>query len=597
MRKIKVLAIAPYEGMAEIITALSAAREDIDITVRTGNLHTGLRIAHELSYKDYDVIISRGGTAELLQRELEIPVINIPLSVYDMLRSIKMAESYAGKFAIAGFQSITGCARILCDLLNLNIKIFTFETSEQVEPILCSLKEQEYNLVVCDMIGSITAHSLGLNAILVPSGTESISDSLDEAVKLIHTSRHIIKQNDIFQKALTYDNESVVIYDQDGHLWYSTLTKNELYNPILNMAQTFLPAFIKTDGQVFERQYDNYIVTIINQHIYYEDKKYIVLRMKKNETLFKDDNNSISIYNKIEDKFHDLSIYYSSTNSFGNIENIINDYSKTAFPVLITGETGAGKDQAASLIYENGPYQSSPFYIIDCAFLNERKWKKIIDSEKSPFNNIKTTIYIKNLNRLTNEQFSDFQLFIDQTDLIKRNRLIFSLINNTADFSIFYNYLANHLSCLLLPLPALRDRADDIPSISALYINQLNVLTGKQIVGFEPDAIQLVKDYSWPNNLDQLRRIIKELVTITKNSYITAESVRQLLKAETMNEKILPVGNLFANIDPNQTLEEITYHIILNVMKEEGMNKENTSQRLGISRSTLWRVLKSHDPV
>ena len=61
MQKIKILAVAPYEGMADTIAILASQRDDIELTAQTGDLNTGKKIAMELAHKNYDVIISRGG--------------------------------------------------------------------------------------------------------------------------------------------------------------------------------------------------------------------------------------------------------------------------------------------------------------------------------------------------------------------------------------------------------------------------------------------------------------------------------------------------------------------------------------------------------
>lgn len=179
--------------------------------------------------------------------------------------------------------------------------------------------------------------------------------------------------------------------------------------------------------------------------------------------------------------------------------------------------------------------------------------------------------------------------------MVKRNRLIFSIVSNGEEESIIQSYLANQLSCLILKLPPLRDRTEDIPSIATLYINQLNAAIGKQIVGFEPNAMELMKSYQWPHNLDQLKRIIKELVTITKTSYITADNVRYFLDSEMPTEQKMLSDDGMIRVDPLQTLDEITFGIIKNILNETKMSKEKAANRLGISRSTLWRILKTHD--
>ena len=76
VKKIKILAIAPYPGMSELLTQISQTRQDAEITVRLGNLNDGLDIAENLlQHNSYDVILSRGGTAELLKKSLSAFVV------------------------------------------------------------------------------------------------------------------------------------------------------------------------------------------------------------------------------------------------------------------------------------------------------------------------------------------------------------------------------------------------------------------------------------------------------------------------------------------------------------------------------------------
>ena len=108
MKKISILAIAPYEGMAELLNSIAREREDIDMTVRVGNLKDGVKIVQELTEDfTYDAVISRGGTAEMIRSVCDVAVTDIQISVYDILRYIKMAEYYGGKYAITGFRVIT----------------------------------------------------------------------------------------------------------------------------------------------------------------------------------------------------------------------------------------------------------------------------------------------------------------------------------------------------------------------------------------------------------------------------------------------------------------------------------------------------------
>ena len=103
MDKIKILAIAPYWGMASVMKQVGQNRNDIELTVKLGNYKTCLEVLREEPDYRYDAIVSRGGTAELLRTAASIPVVEIDVSVYDVLRCLKSAQHYLEKFAVVGF--------------------------------------------------------------------------------------------------------------------------------------------------------------------------------------------------------------------------------------------------------------------------------------------------------------------------------------------------------------------------------------------------------------------------------------------------------------------------------------------------------------
>ena len=90
-----------------------------------GSMEQGLAIAKRYS-DQYDIIISRANTANMISQAVHIPVIDIGIGYYDVLRCIKLAQNAGTKFALLGFQSLTVIAKNLCDLLQIKLDIFSF---------------------------------------------------------------------------------------------------------------------------------------------------------------------------------------------------------------------------------------------------------------------------------------------------------------------------------------------------------------------------------------------------------------------------------------------------------------------------------------
>ena len=147
------------------------------------------------------------------------------------------------------------------------------------------------------------------------------------------------------------------------------------------------------------------------------------------------------------------------------------------------------------------------------------------------------------------------------------------------------------LGCLVLRLPTLRSRADEIPSLASLCLSRLNLELGKQLSGFDPNAIQQLCRYDWPNNYTQFQGVLCELAALTSSPYIRGRTVAELLT----RERCLNRGASPPPPDPGrqeQTLEEIARAAVRQAVAAHGGNQTAAARQLGISRTTLWRYLR-----
>ncbi len=173
-QKIRLLGIAPYSEMRPLMLEVSKEYQDIDLTVYVGDLQKGVEMARRNFYNDYDVIISRGGTATMLRERLDLPVIEIPILPFDLLRAMQLAEQVSDHYAIVGFPNVTTSARLLCEVMQYQIDIYTIRNAAEVEPVLQSIREKGTQAILCDMVAHTTAMQLGLDVVLITSGAEGV---------------------------------------------------------------------------------------------------------------------------------------------------------------------------------------------------------------------------------------------------------------------------------------------------------------------------------------------------------------------------------------------------------------------------------------
>lgn len=153
---IKILFIAPYNGLKELVNTMKDDFPDLDIDVLVGDLEEGVRYAKE-TYQQYDLIISRGGTARYIKKSVPIPVIEVKVSGYDVLKVLTLADGYPGKSAIVGFSNVAQGARTIASLLDMDIKTVEIDSGTEVHATLTDLQEAGITSIIGDTITVETA--------------------------------------------------------------------------------------------------------------------------------------------------------------------------------------------------------------------------------------------------------------------------------------------------------------------------------------------------------------------------------------------------------------------------------------------------------
>ena len=251
------------------------------------------------------------------------------------------------------------------------------------------------------------------------------------------------------------------------------------------------------------------------------------------------------------------------------------------------------------MLYIQSEEQNNPLALIDCSRLeNSRNWNFLMQDMNSPLSDTGTTIYIRNIDLLSEIHFQELIYTIKDTDLYKRNRIIFELAHAHKDaYPERYLSVRDTLNCITIEIPPLRETREYIPYMAGLLTGIFNVEYGNEIAGFEPDALNLLQNYDWPGNYTQLKRVVGILAATTEEPYIRTRDVRYLLLDE--HKKFQPAnlpssaGTAAVALDLHKPLDQINRKIVEIVVEEENGNQSAAARRLGISRTTLWRLMKS----
>lgn len=594
--KLNILAIAPYEGLKLSIIKASQQFPNVKLEAHIGDLEEGVRIVKSLALDHYDCILSRGGTADKIRKISSLPLVDIKISVYDVLRSIKLAENYGKKYAIVGFPSVTEPAHTLCVLLGYNIDIHTINEISEVKKVLLMLKENGYSMVISDMVAHTTARKLGMDAFLITSGQESILSSIEQAIHFSKVFKRVKREN-IFLNTLVDNTNSLLAFSPTGDLIYSKPTN--IPGDLITGLKGHIKAIEESKEGSFYLRSLNSLYTVKGKVINYLESPFVVFNLKAIQNSTKYLKEGIKFYHWPEVEFEFLNSFYSISGAMGELEGQIKALANSRQGIIICGQGGTGKEQIARALFLNSPWRNNPYIVINCKSINDKNWDYLLNNPDSPLYHIDSTFYFQYLDDLDLLKLENLKNLIKDTGLMRRHRLIFSsTYTNDGILNEDLSSFSNYLGCLRIELASLRDRCDEIPYLASLYLNSLNHKLGKEISGFEPRALDQLRNYPWPNNYTQFKKLIYELALLTDSAYISSNLVAETLAKEPYHIKNTPsqVENL-SNISLEGTLEDITRRIIKRAVIEAGGNKAKAARKLSIGRSTVWRYLDDKNKI
>lgn len=586
MDKMKILCIAPHQELLDTIMMVAASKPDLYVQAHVGDLDDALAIADVMNY---DVIVSRGGTAQLLRQSVNMPVVEIGISVYDVLRVIRLAQQTQRPFAIIGFASITNVAHLICNILQYDIPIAEISSSQEAIPAINRLTRQGIDLFLGDTVSVSMAGKLGKSGMLITSGPESVSAAFNEAQYLYECCRLTQRNDTMFRDALSALETSIVLFNSRGTMMYANHAPLGIaFSSFIEVIGKCLPKLKESKTLNVVKRLGNVRMVIYGSSFQgSQSAEYYMFRTSATYISHERPNSAIVQYN-----YDDISeaasyAYLFSPEMLMTIQQKLSANTKPA--VFIYGEQGTQRTNLAKYIHLCYLSSAATFTEINCTQLSEKEWINCIESENSPLYTSNGTLFFRDIHKLAPSMAARMETFINDAAILSRVHLIFSSSSNIDEF----NKSNNMAGSLLFNLPTIpvyvkpiRENPEIIHSICGVSLGRNNILQSKQIIGFTQDALELMEQFDWPGNTLQIESVMQQLVTICTGSYIEAQDVRSVLTCIGIR------GRSESQFNLNKTLDEIELDIIGHVLAEENMNQTAAAERLGISRSTLWRKLQ-----
>lgn len=646
--------IAPYQDLFELAIAINRALPQ-QIAIERGLLSGAVIVARRLQEDGVKVFISRGGTALAIRQspEITVPVVEIPVTGFDILRAVHAARSVDRRVAVIGFENMVMGAKSIESIIGVEIEEFLLHHEHEAESRLLEAQAHGIKVVAGGVITIQLAEELGMAAFLINTGPEGIRQAVEEARRVLGVRKQEATRAELFQLILDNAGDGIVATDEAGRITVFNQTAEKLTGlsaiatagrPVTTVLPDLGLQKVLRTGQAEQAD----VHSLGGKQVSINRLPIMVQgSCAGSVATFQEVDKLQSLERKIRRQLHARGhvARHSLADIAGESPAIMRclaqakRFAEVNSTVLIVGETGTGKELFAQGVHSASQRHDGPFVAVNCAALPEN----LLESELfgyvgGAFTGARRegkvglfelahggTIFLDEIAGMSPRLQARLLRVLQEHEVMRLGddrvlpvdvRVIAATNKDLRRMVAEGQFLADlyhRLDVLKLSIPPLRERAEDIEVLTMHLSEVVRRRVGGQVRQFTPEAIRTLESHSWPGNVRELRNIIERLVVLTpEGQAINVSAVAEVLE-EHVGSDFSRTGNVIGAQETGvaketaggsgiagpvssrkslrESLSRAEKEIILKTLAAAGGNKAEAARMLGLNRSTLWRKL------
>lgn len=637
MKKARIVMISPLPELTRLARQISR-EQNFELEIVEAFLDKGVEEGKRFEQAGADVIISRGPTGVLLKRELSIPVVLIQMTNFDIIRALYQAKQLGRK--VAYFDHIK-CKEIydfkmIDEILSLDdLSFFFYRDERELEAQIQRAQDEGIEVIAASGICILRMAKIrGMKGVMAFSSREAVIEALQWAKDVVRIREKDREKAEFLKTIIDHTYTGVIAVNKKGEVTHFNRSAEEVFKvsgkdavgrKVENLSIPLLKIFYQASGEGKEEVHKIGGKQILFHRIpiYIDNKKHGTV------ITFQSVNKIQNLEATIRKKLHTSGLVsrYTFNHLVGSSPEIVKTinrakkFAASESTVLITGESGTGKELFAHSIHAESPRREGPFVAINCASIpKELLESELFGYEEGSFTGAKKggktglfelahggTIFLDeiselspplqlNLLRVLQEKVvrrigGERIIPIDVRVLAATNRFLAGEVKK----GNFREDLFFRLNVLNLHIPPLRQRRSDIPLLIGHFCRKYR---GSKSVSdeFPRSIIRYLCEYDWPGNVRELENFIEKYVFLSEegadNFRLIEELVDELYRYREDEQSLVPSGEQYLTIGVGK-MEDMERQIIEKLYKQSKRDKKDLARQLGISRTTLWKKLKS----